>query len=155
MKNPITFYDKNGNEIRTGMVVRVSNSYFKSDNGTWVVEHSPGDPCWCGNDLSLRKVRKDGKMSATKYNICFWPLVAVVSDREKTAAANEWNRDHAQIEIVEPKTTEFIRAHFADEAAEAIAEAEKYERYWGASESTEALRDRAALYRRIAETVTA
>ena len=44
--------DKNGVEIRTGCIVEITGAYFKNDNGLWFVEHSPGDPSWCGSDRS-------------------------------------------------------------------------------------------------------
>ena len=36
--------DKNGVEMKTGDIVRVSGAYFKNDNGLWFIERSPGDP---------------------------------------------------------------------------------------------------------------
>lgn len=43
--------DKNGVEMKTGDIVRVSGAYFKNDNGLWFIERSPGDPSWCGGVL--------------------------------------------------------------------------------------------------------
>lgn len=155
MKNPTTYYDKHHDQIRTGAVVRISNAYFKSDNGLWVVVHSAGDPCWTGNDLCLKKLRRDGKLSETKYNINFWPLNAVVSDREKTAAANAWNRENAEIEIVEPKTHCYIMQHFCTEAESADQQADYIERGWGESESSRVLREKAEFLRSVAQALPA
>lgn len=66
--------DKNGMEIKTGMVVEIKDAFFKNDNGLYFVEHSAGDPDWCGSDHSLRKISKRGKISQAKHNICFWPI---------------------------------------------------------------------------------
>ena len=32
--------DKNGMEIKTGMVVEIKDAFFKNDNGLYFVEHS-------------------------------------------------------------------------------------------------------------------
>ena len=66
--------DKNGMEIKTGMVVEIRGAFFKNDNGLYFVEHSAGDPDWCGSDHSLRKISKRGKISQAKHNLCFWPI---------------------------------------------------------------------------------
>lgn len=66
--------DKNGMEIKTGMVVEIKDAFFKNDNGLYFVEHSAGDPDWCGSDHSLRKISKRGKISQAKHNLCFWPI---------------------------------------------------------------------------------
>ena len=55
--------DKNGMEIKTGMGVEIKDAFFKNDNGFYFVEHSAGDPDWCGSDHSLRKISKRGKIS--------------------------------------------------------------------------------------------
>lgn len=155
MKNPTTFYDKHNTEILTGCVVRISNAYFKSDNGLWLVVHAAGDPCWAGNDLCLYKLRRDGKLSETKYHINFWPLSSVVSDREKTAAANAWNREHAEIEIIEPKTYKYIGEYFLREAENADRQAEFIERGHGETEASKELRKKSDLMRFTADVVTA
>lgn len=93
--------DKNGREIKSGDVVKISNAYFKNDNGYWLVENSPGDPGWCGKDHCLKKISKKGKISVAKYSTCFWPIMICISDRFKAAEAREWNREHAEIEVVD------------------------------------------------------
>lgn len=52
--------DKNGVEMKTGDIVRVSGAYFKNDNGLWFIERSPGDPSWCGGSYSLMKLKRNG-----------------------------------------------------------------------------------------------
>ena len=91
--------DKNGMEIKTGMVVEIKDAFFKNDNGLYFVEHSAGDPDWCGSDHSLRKISKRGKISQAKHNLCFWPIGIFISDRFKAAEARTWNKEHATIEI--------------------------------------------------------
>ena len=113
--------DKNGKEIVTGDIVRITGAYFKTDNSLYFVERSPGDLNWNGDIYSLRKIGKKGKVSTAKYNICFWPLVSTVNSREKTILANEWNREHAEIEIVEDVPLQEVKKHFENESAEAQA----------------------------------
>lgn len=116
--------DKNGVEIKTGDIVEITGAFFKSDNGLYFVQHSPGDPSWSGRDHSLKRISKSGKISKAKHNLCFWPICVFVSDREKTAKAHQWNKEHATIEVKEPcKDMSEIIAFFqteADDLAESI-----------------------------------
>ena len=109
--------DKNGIEIKTGAIVKISGAYFKNDNGLYYVERSPGDPAWCGKEHSLRKISKTGKISTASRNIGFWPIFVAVSDRYKGAEARSWNREHAEIEIVQIANMGEVKAHFKQEAA--------------------------------------
>ena len=130
--------DKNGKEIKTGMIVKVSNSYFKTDNGLYFVERSPGDPTWLGTDYSLHKICRNGKISTTKYRICFWPIKTFVSNYDKNVRAKEWNREHAEIEIVSLPNMSEVKAYFqaaADEFNEPIKRAE-----WHDGENNERLK---------------
>lgn len=90
--------DKNGVEIKSGMIVEISGAYFKNDNGLYYVEHSPGDPGWCGKDHCLKKISKAGKISKAKYSICFWPIMVTVNG-PKYYDAKRWNAENAQIEV--------------------------------------------------------
>lgn len=110
--------DKNGVEIKTGQIVEITGAYFKNDNGLYFVTRSPGDPSWRGSDYSLTKISKAGKISKAKYNLCFWPIVSVVSDRWKTAEANAWNKEHAQIEVKSIKNMAEVAAYFQEKADE-------------------------------------
>ena len=112
--------DKNGREIKTGDVVRISGAFFKNDNGLYYVENSDGDPSWSGKEHSLRKISKKGKISTAKYNVCFWPISVFVSDRSKRAEANDWNRNHAEIEVVDGIDRTEIAKHFNDMAESMI-----------------------------------
>lgn len=116
--------DKNGVEIKTGDIVEITGAFFKNDNGLYFVQHSPGDPSWSGRDHSLKRISKSGKISKAKHNLCFWPIGVFVSDREKTAKAHQWNKEHATIEIKEPcrdmsEVAAFFQAK-ADELAEQV-----------------------------------
>jgi len=123
--------DKNGVEIKTGAIVRISGAYFKNDNGLYFVEHSPGDPSWCGSDHSLMKISKAGKISKAKYNLCFWPISVAVSDRWKAAEARTWNKEHAEIEVVTISNMAEVAAFFEAEAA-GLADRIKWTRWnWG------------------------
>lgn len=118
--------DKNGVEIETGHIVEITGAYFKNDNGLYFVTRSPGDPGWCGSDHSLTKISKTGKISKAKYNLCFWPIISVVSDRFKSAEARAWNKEHAQIEVKTIKNMAEVAAYFqakADELTEYIRRA--------------------------------
>ena len=108
--------DKNGKELKTGMVVRITGAYFKADNGLYYIDSSPGDASWCGKDYSLHAITRKGEIKQ-KGRICFWPLMSFVNDREKTAIANEWNGKNAQIEVVENVDTEEIKLLFKVKAA--------------------------------------
>ena len=108
--------DKSGIEIKTGDVVEIKGAYFKNDNGFWYVEHSAGDPDWCGKDHSLRKISKKGKISTASRNICFWPIMISTNSWVKRAEASAWNAEHATIEVVTDVDRTEIAAHFQEEA---------------------------------------
>lgn len=123
--------DKNGREIKTGDVVRISNAFFKNDNGLYFVAASPGDASWCGSDYSLRKICRNGRLSTAKYNVSFWPLISCCSDRMKNAVSWEWNRDHAEIEVIDTVDRTEVRAYFAEKAANLAAWLDKKKWDWG------------------------
>ena len=109
--------DKNGTEIRTGDIVRVTGAYFKQDNRVYYVDTSPGDTGWFGLDYSLHALNsRTGELSRTKYNIAFWPLTSYVSDRFKTLEANQWNREHAQIEVIYDVNARYVYEYFIQRA---------------------------------------
>ena len=91
--------DKNGKEIKTGDIVKIEGGYFKADNGTFIVKHSPGDPSWSGSEHCLAKCNKKGIESEAKYSTAFWPLMVTTNSREKRIAARAHNKDHATIEV--------------------------------------------------------
>ena len=92
--------DKNGKELKTGQIVKIEGSFFKTDNGTYIVKKSPGNPSWCGKDYSLVKCNRKGEESTAKHNICFWPLGVFVNSREKSIEARKHNKENATIEII-------------------------------------------------------
>lgn len=144
--------DKNGREIRTGDIVRVTGAYFKNDNGLFFVENSPGDCNWCGSDHSLNKIGKTGKISTAKYRVGFWPIGCCVNDRDKAAAARKWNKEHAEIEVVDGVNTDEVREHFIEKAEERedYAEREKW-RLGDDSPIIAQYRQSAAHYRAVAQ----
>ena len=117
--------DKNNRTMKTGDVVEITGAYFKNDNGLYFVEHTPGDPNWSGRDHCLRRIKRNGELSTAKDNICFWPISAFVNSRDKRAAANQWNQEHAEIEIKAFPHTAHIAAYFADEAEKQDKEAQR------------------------------
>lgn len=110
--------DRNGKEIRTGMIVRITGAYFKNDNGTYFVAHSPGDPTWCGSDYSLTKICRNGRISTAKYNLCFWPISTYVNSRSKRELANEHNKKYAEIEIIDTIPHKEVAEYFQKKAEE-------------------------------------
>ena len=123
--------DINGVEIKTGDAVRISDSFFKNDNGLWFVEHSPGDVSWSGNDYCLYRLNKNGTLSVRKDKIAFWPLASYVSDREKSARAFDWNRENAKIEVVHDVDRSCVRDHFSEHAESMKPCLERLAMNWG------------------------
>ena len=144
--------DKNNRPMKTGDVVEITGAYFKNDNGLYFVEHTPGDPNWSGRDHCLRRIKRNGELSTAKDNICFWPIHAFVNSRDKRAAANQWNQEHAEIEIKTFPHTEHIAAYFADEADSLDATINRYT--WDFGEDCQTVKDAKetqAFYRSVAD----
>lgn len=144
--------DKNNRTMKTGDVVEITGAYFKNDNGLYFVEHTPGDPNWSGRDHCLRRIKRNGELSTAKDNICFWPISVYVNSRDKRAAANQWNQEHAEIEIKTFPHTEHIAAYFADEAASLDATIKRYT--WDFGEDCQTVQDTKetqAFYRSISD----
>ena len=131
--------DKNNRPMKTGDVVEITGAYFKNDNGLYFVEHTPGDPNWSGRDHCLRRIKRNGELSTAKDNLCFWPISAFVNSRDKRGAANEWNREHAEIEIKTFPHTEHIAAYFAGEADSLDATIKRYT--WDFGEDNQTVKD--------------
>ena len=110
--------DSVGREIKTGDVVEIKGAYFANENGLWFVERSPGDPSWLGDDYSLRKLCKNGKLSVGSKKITFWPLKIYTNCYEKRVLGNAWNDEHATISVVDGMDRRWIREHFETEANE-------------------------------------
>lgn len=108
--------DINGIEMKTGNIVEIKNAFFKNDNGIYFIAHTPGDPTWSGNDYSLRKMCKNGKISINSRNIAFWPLSAFTNNREKNRECREWNEANATIEIIFSVDNTAVVEHFRNEA---------------------------------------
>lgn len=123
--------DKNGIEIKTGQIVEISGAYFKNDNGLYFVDKAPGDPSWCGRDYSLVKISKKGKISTAKRNLCFWPIGVFVNDPWKRAAANDWNKKNATIEVKDGINRSEVKAHFAEEADSLEDQIQRMSWDWG------------------------
>ena len=148
--------DRNGIEIRTGDFVRISNAYYKTDNGVYFVEYSPGDPTWSGMDHALQKVKRNGEISTAKYRHAFWPLESFCSDHIKNALADDWNREHAEIEIISGIDRTAIIAHFTEEANNHDEQAKEYGWRWGEnSEWAVKYRTYATHYRNVVKRISA
>lgn len=144
--------DKNNRSMKTGDVVEITGAYFKNDNGLYFVEHSPGDPNWSGRDHCLRRIKRNGELSTAKDNLCFWPIHVFVNSRDQRSAANEWNRERAEIEIKLFPNTAHIAAYFADEAASLDATINRYT--WDFGEDNQTVKDAKetqAFYRSISD----
>lgn len=136
--------DKNGVEILTGHIVRITGAYFKNDNGLYLVDRSPGDPSWFGRDHSLIHISPKGKISTAKYRIGFWPIMVTTNSRAKYAEAKKWNAEHAQIEVVSIKDTTEIEEHFRASAAGYAKRYHDYALRFG-DECQEAVRSKAVM----------
>ena len=144
--------DKNNRTMKTGDVVEITGAYFKNDNGLYFVEHTPGDPNWSGRDHCLRRIKRNGELSTAKDNLCFWPISAFVNSRDKRAAANQWNQEHAEIEIKTFPHTEHIAAYFASEADSLDVTIKRYT--WDFGEDCQTVKDTKetqAFYRSVAD----
>lgn len=128
--------DVNGVKLEVGQIVKISNAYFKCDNGYYFIEHEPDAPNWCGTDYSLQKINsRTGQLSTAKYSTAFWPLISFTSDKTKGYAADEWNAENAIIEVVYNITNEYVIAHF-EEHLERIKAQEKRDA-WNFGEEAE------------------
>ena len=144
--------DNNGIEIKTGDVVRITGSYFKTDNALYFVEHSGGDPDWCGSDHCLLKIKRNGELSKAKNAICFWPIMVTVNGYEKFTTAKLWNKEHAQIEIVEGIDAAHIAEYFRDRAQQCDKWIERYTLDFGAeSDSVKEQQQYKAFYNSVIE----
>lgn len=132
--------DKNGVEIKTGAIVRISGAFFKNDNGLWLVTNSPADPSWCGSDHGLVKISSGGKISTAKYRHGSWPLMVFTNDRFKRAEATAWNNEHAEIEVLPGGVRDWsgVRDYFETKAQD-VREALKWD-VWNFGESSETAR---------------
>lgn len=146
--------DKNGREIKTGMIVQITGAYFANDNGLYFVDNSPGDPTWCGRDHSLKKICKNGRISTAKRNICFWPIGIFISDAWKAAEARRWNKEHAQIEVVPLENMDEVRRHFEEQAQQLESVIRRHEWDWG-KDSPHIIKEREMLahYRAVAASI--
>ena len=144
--------DKNNRPMKTGDVVEITGAYFKNDNGLYFVEHTPGDPNWSGRDHCLRRIKRNGELSTAKDNLCFWPISAFVNSRDKRAAANQWNQEHAEIEIKTFPNTAHIAAFFTAEADSLDVTIKRYT--WDFGEDCQTVKDTKetqAFYRSVAD----
>lgn len=131
--------DKNGIEIKTGMIVEITGAYFKSDNGFYFVAASPGDASWCGQEYSLHKISKRGKVSTAKNHICFWPIAVFVSDRFKAAEATRWNEAHATIEVRSIENMAEVAGYFRKKADDMVGQIERLS--WDFGEASHVVQD--------------
>lgn len=111
--------DANGIELATGMIVEITGAYFKNDNALYFIDYAPGDPTWTGSDFGLHKICKNGKPSAARHNVGFWPLSYFCSDASKNAAAKKHDAKNATITVRTDIPTDQISAYFAEKAVDA------------------------------------
>ena len=107
--------DRNGNSILAGDIVRIEGAYFKHDNGLYFVQEDGTNPNYLDRKgLTLKKIRRDGRISEARYSLAFWPLLPPCSDRSKNDASRAWNEQHATIEIVRTVSREHVIEYFAE-----------------------------------------
>ena len=148
--------DKNGIEIKTGMIVEITGAYFKSDNGFYFVAAAPGDPGWYGRDYSLRKISKRGKVSTAKNSIGFWPIFVTVGGAFKAAEARNWNREHAAIEVKAIENMAEVAGYFREKAAGLVEQINRLA--WDFGEGSPVVADHrkiAAFYEAVAQSIEA
>lgn len=114
--------DKNGTEIKTGMIVEITGAYFKNDNGLYFVIASPGDRSWNGKAHCLCRISKAGKISTAKYRICYWPIMICSGSRARRYEGHLWNERCAEIEVKQIANMEEVIAYFQDQASTARKE---------------------------------
>lgn len=124
--------DKNGVEMKTGDIVAVSGAYFKNDNGLYFIERSPGDPSWCGESYSLKKLKRNGQPSTAKHNLCSWPIGIFTNSWEIRNLARAWNAEHAEIEVIPEMSGKAVAEHFEGMARELDKYIERETWDWGA-----------------------
>lgn len=144
--------DKNGKEMRTGDIVKVSGAYTKRHNGYFVIEHTPGDASWLGSDYSLQRLKKNGEYSNGSYTTQFWPLCYFSNNETHNALAHEHDSQNATIEVVGNINTEFIIAHFEEESENSAKQAKVWEwRFGEDSETTKKAIERSEHYKKVVE----
>lgn len=129
--------DINKIEMKTGDIVEVKNSYFKTDNGIYFIANTPGDPTWCGDDYSLTKMCKNGKISTNSKNIAFWPLVSFTNNREKKRESKKWNELNATIEVIYSIENKAVVEYFRNEGEIAKKQYERNLSNYGECRSTD------------------
>ena len=107
--------DKNGKELRTGLVVKVSGAYTKNNNGLFLITHSEGDACWTGNYYSLKKIKNNGEFSTAKYSTSSLPLAYYSNNSNYNITAREHDEKNLEIEVVEISDYSHISEYFRNE----------------------------------------
>lgn len=91
--------DRNGLEIHTGDIVKVTGAYFKRDNGTFLVTGSEEDPYWLGRGHTLIRITRNGNLSTAKDRLACWPLLVRINSLGVWCEVSRWNEEHATIEV--------------------------------------------------------
>ena len=117
--------------MKTGDIVRISDTFIKNDSGLYLVTRSPGDPSWTGRDFCLYKIKRNGELSEAKYSCHFWPLTYFMNDRRKNAQAKEYDREHAKIEFATVASMDGARAYFKEQENSLREQAEREARLFG------------------------
>lgn len=120
-----------GNVIKTGDIVRIGWTYFKRDSGLYFVSEQEGDPTTSGTGLTLRRIRKDGTLSEGKNTIAFWPMIHFCNDRAKRAMADDWDSEHATIEVMAGINTDHIADYFLTVAKASEERCNRIKWDWG------------------------
>jgi hypothetical protein len=123
--------DKNGVEIKTGCIVRITGAFSEKANGLYFVQAAPGDPSWCGSDYCLKRISESGAISKEEDSTCFWPTAISIRDKEKAEEVGKWNKEHAETEVKEIKNMAEVVAYFKEQASQAEGRARWTEHYFG------------------------
>ena len=70
MKNK--YFDKNNKEIKRGDIVKISNSFCKCNDGTWLVSNIERYTNGTA-ELALKKISRNKEFSTAKDSFCYYP----------------------------------------------------------------------------------
>ena len=98
--------DVNGIELKVGDIVKISNGFFKCDNGLYFIENENEGVLW------LHEINETGKVCITPYSQKTYPLESHVMNYEKRKLSYEWNIRKAVIRKVTDIETKYVVDYF-------------------------------------------
>lgn len=89
-----------------------------------------------GIDGYIELVQLPNELDKARNAVCFWPIMVTVNGYEKYTTAKLWNKEHAQIEIVEGIDKTHIAEYFRDRAQQCDKWIERYTWDFGADSNS-------------------